>query len=99
MSEQSDPRQLLWGGLPLGIALNLIKPGTTKDDVKRDRKKHNQLKKTYDVLNDIGVGKVNGQFVDTEDGVREKLAKAASDNAAAIAQARAKKAANNNNKG
>jgi hypothetical protein len=91
MSAQSDPGRLRWGGLEIGIELDLIPVGTTKADVKRDPKAHNALKKTYKVLADIGVGKVNGQFVDTAEGAREKLARAASENAAAVAQARVEK--------
>jgi hypothetical protein len=86
--------ELKWGGLELGIAINTIKPGTTKADIKSDPAQHNALKRTYGILGQIGVGKVNGQFVDTEDGVREKLARAATENAAAVAQARAEKVKN-----
>jgi hypothetical protein len=84
MSEQSDSHDALrWGGLQLGIELGLIEPGTTEDDVKRDREKHNQLKNTYELLKRLGVGKVNGKFVDTSGGIREKVMSAAADNAAA----------------
>jgi hypothetical protein len=84
MSEQSDSYDALhWGGLQLGIALNLIAPGTTEDDVKSDPKKHNQLKKTYEVLKALGVGKVNGKFVETSSGLRERVTRAAANNAAA----------------
>jgi hypothetical protein len=90
MSTQSDSGRPVWGGLRLGIELGIIPSGTTQKDVKHDDQRHNQLKKTYLVLAELGVGKVRGQFVDTPDGLRAKVAKAAADNAAAVA---AKKAA------
>jgi hypothetical protein len=97
MSTQSDSYldKPHWGGLALGILLNIIDEGTTEEEVRNDKQKHNQLKRTYEILAAIGVGKVNGKFVDTPRGLQEKREKAAAENAAVVAHARAEKTINN----
>jgi hypothetical protein len=100
MSTQSDSYldKPHWGGLALGILLNVIDEGTTEKDVRNDKQKHNQLKRVYEILAALRVGKVNGTFVDTPRGLQEKREKAAAENAAAAAEARARKAITNNEK-
>jgi hypothetical protein len=94
MSTQFDPRNVpQWGGLPLGIALNIIPAGTTAEDIKEDREKRKLLVRAYRILDDLGVGKINGKYVDTLAGLEEKRERKAAAEAAARAEAREKKAA------
>jgi hypothetical protein len=69
--------QFLWGGVELGKHLGTIDEAWTEETVRKDSRQTNQLKKTYRILEELGVGKVNGKFVDTLAGLQEKMARAA----------------------